>query len=333
MTWVRLDDAILDNPKIVRAGPIGFAVHVAAITWCARNLTDGFVPEAKAKHLLGHTWIEDQDDGRSKIWELNASCGMCGIDGPSVTEKVIEHLIECGLWVEDRDDRGNFGYLVHDYLEYNPSKAEVIELKAKRQAAGSIGGKERQANAKAKFKQSSGKGEAKLKLARAHAGAHAPASDLRSPVPGPSERSEILSSLGEGSESGVHPVAEPKRSAELDFVHEVFEFWKLDTGKLKAKLDKKRTARILARRRDGFTVEELKAAIRNRRNDPWLMGETANGDGKKYDELESLLKDVAKVERLRDLTEPIRAPVKRGGPGPVQPTPGVTGFEKARSVQ
>ena len=45
--WARLDDAILDNPEeIIAAGPLGFALHVAAITWCARNLTDGFIPQA-----------------------------------------------------------------------------------------------------------------------------------------------------------------------------------------------------------------------------------------------------------------------------------------------
>ena len=30
--WARLDDAILDNPKIIAAGPLGFALHVVAIT-------------------------------------------------------------------------------------------------------------------------------------------------------------------------------------------------------------------------------------------------------------------------------------------------------------
>ncbi len=87
----------------------------------------------------------------------------------------------------------------------------------------------------------------------------------------------------------------------------VWEFWKVETGHLKAKLDKKRGRRIAARLSEGFTVEELKTAIRNRKNDPWLMGTSPGSDGKVYDGLETLLRDAAQVERLRDLTSAPRA--------------------------
>lgn len=57
MTWAKLDDAILDNEKIAKAGLVGFAFHVAAITWCARNLTDGFVPSQRVACLLDVTGL------------------------------------------------------------------------------------------------------------------------------------------------------------------------------------------------------------------------------------------------------------------------------------
>lgn len=94
----------------------------------------------------------------------------------------------------------------------------------------------------------------------------------------------------------------------------VFEFWRQDTGHHRSKLDRKRLARIEARLRDGFSGDDLVAAIKHRRNDPFLMG--GGPDGRVYDGVETLLRDCAQVERLRDLTTP-RKPTLRG-PGPVQ---------------
>lgn len=90
----------------------------------------------------------------------------------------------------------------------------------------------------------------------------------------------------------------------------VFTFWQKDTGHERAKLDAKRANRIRARLREGFTPVELEAAIRNRRNDPWLMGEDPKST-KVFDGLDNLLRDAAQVERLLDLT----APLRRGAPG------------------
>lgn len=151
MTWAKLDDAILDNPKIVRAGPVGFALHVAAVTWCARNLTDGFVPEAKAKQLLSTTWSEPSADGERELsWELNASSGHCGRSGDEVIEGVISLLVAVELWHEDFDERGNFGYRLHDYGDYNPKRSEVLAMRAARQEAGKRGGKQSASTRQAK---------------------------------------------------------------------------------------------------------------------------------------------------------------------------------------
>lgn len=112
----------------------------------------------------------------------------------------------------------------------------------------------------------------------------------------------------EGTKEGTKLV----RRAEPDSrVLEVFEFWRADTTKPKAKLDMKRKARIQARLRDGFSVDELKQAIRNRRHDPWLMGEDPRSP-RVFDGLETLLRDTAQVERLRDLV-PARAHHDRDG--------------------
>jgi hypothetical protein len=78
----------------------------------------------------------------------------------------------------------------------------------------------------------------------------------------------------------------------------VFEAWKADTGHAGAVFDSKREARIKARLTQGFTVEQLTQAIRNRKHDPWLMGITSD---RVYDGLETLLRDAAQVERLMAL--------------------------------
>jgi hypothetical protein len=119
--------------------------------------------------------------------------------------------------------------------------------------------------------------------------------------------------------------------AERKNIEAVWAFWQNDTGHTRSILDRKRARRIAERLKD-FTVEELCEAIRNRRNDPWLMGTSKGSDGTVYDGILTLLRDVGQVERLRDLKQPVRAP-QRGGPGPVQNSPrGYSGLDGAREV-
>lgn len=86
-------------------------------------------------------------------------------------------------------------------------------------------------------------------------------------------------------------------------VQRVFEAWRQDTGHARAILDAKRAERIRARLNEGFTADELILAITHRHNDPWLMGK--GNSPRVFDEIKTLLRDAAQVERLRDLTEPL----------------------------
>lgn len=110
MTWVKLDDGFAEHPKVERVGPAAAWLHVAALCYSARNLTDGAIPEAKASRLTTLT-------------------------GPA---KLVRSLVDEQLWHEPGHDcprckacpHGH--YLIHDYLSYNPSAAKV---KAERAAA------------------------------------------------------------------------------------------------------------------------------------------------------------------------------------------------------
>jgi hypothetical protein len=92
MPWVRLDEGFADHPKIERAGPMAAWLHVVAICYCNRHLTDGRIPKAKARRLA---------------------------DIPT-PDKHIKALVDAGLWDDEGDD-----YIVHDFLDYQPSRADV----------------------------------------------------------------------------------------------------------------------------------------------------------------------------------------------------------------
>jgi hypothetical protein len=89
VTWVKLDDGFTEHPKVAGLSDAAFRLHVNALCWCARRETDGVVP-ATVRKLLG------------------------------ATPKLIAELVAAGLWEETEG-----GHELHDYLEYNPSKAQL----------------------------------------------------------------------------------------------------------------------------------------------------------------------------------------------------------------
>src|SRR5690606_14984308 len=121
MTWVRIDDAMPEHPKLLAAGPLAFALDVAAICYCARNRTGGRVPRSKVRLLWD---FSDIRIGRAKVDAL----------------ELAELLVACGRWHRDGDD-----YRIHDYEQYNPTRERESEARASalteiRRAAGRRGG-------------------------------------------------------------------------------------------------------------------------------------------------------------------------------------------------
>jgi len=142
MPWVRLDEEFARHPKVAAAGPLAIAMQVAGLCYCNQNLTDGFIPRSVARTLLD--WQVERPDGT--IQELAVTTGMCGDDVTS--DWVIELMLEAGLW-----DRVPRGYQIHDYLDYQPSKVQVIADREQKREAGRRGGlasrKAKQASAQA----------------------------------------------------------------------------------------------------------------------------------------------------------------------------------------
>jgi hypothetical protein len=133
MVWAKIDDGILDNPKIARVGLFGFAIHVAGIVWSCRNLTDGFIPVSRCGCLLdvaatSRELISNVGDQIVPINdEVKADVGKLVSDRTHPSALVIiATLVDAGLWRE-----ADGGYVIHDFLQYNPSRADVLGKKEK----------------------------------------------------------------------------------------------------------------------------------------------------------------------------------------------------------
>jgi len=92
--WVRLDDGFPEHPKILRLSDGAFRLHVTAMCWSARQLTDGRIPAL---------WVPR--DRRVAVHELTAP----------------------ELWERIDDD-----YLVHDWQDWNPSAADIAQIRKNR---------------------------------------------------------------------------------------------------------------------------------------------------------------------------------------------------------
>lgn len=123
MGWARMDDGYMFNPKIVEAGPWAELLDRRAIEWCAKNETDGLV--------------------------VRSGLRIIGRGIPKVAERV-NALLEVGRWAVNEGG----GYWVHDYLKYNPSKAD----KETQREAGRERVRKHRSNAVTNAYQSKGRG-------------------------------------------------------------------------------------------------------------------------------------------------------------------------------
>jgi hypothetical protein len=119
MPWVRIDDHFDEHPKLAAAGPLAWALWMAGLAYCNRNLTDGFIPFSTAHGLVSWMHLGAPDEqGHERIVKICVTCGMHGEDVTS--DYVIDLLLTYELW-----EQVSGGYYVHDYPEYQRTKAEI----------------------------------------------------------------------------------------------------------------------------------------------------------------------------------------------------------------
>lgn len=97
--WAQIDDLFADHPKVRALSDAAFRVHVAAICYCNRHLTDG--------HLVGH----DQ-------------AGLTRLTTAELAAAVTE-LVTAEVW-----HRTEAGYYLHDFLDWNPTRERRLAEKA-----------------------------------------------------------------------------------------------------------------------------------------------------------------------------------------------------------
>jgi hypothetical protein len=98
VAWARLDDRFHEHRKVKKAwrcSPASVGLHVMAITYCAGHGTDGLVDVEFVEEKVP----KDRD-----------------------RERMIAALVDAGLW-----ELVDGGWVIHDFLEFNPSRAETDE--------------------------------------------------------------------------------------------------------------------------------------------------------------------------------------------------------------
>lgn len=102
--WVRLDDDFSEHPKLRALGPLALVLQIRALCYAARHLTDGRIPHRVA-------WDSATDFAL-----------LCPEDYPNpATDWFVTpaDMVKGGVWEQPDGEDGD--YLIHDYLEYNPS--------------------------------------------------------------------------------------------------------------------------------------------------------------------------------------------------------------------
>lgn len=121
MTWSRQEPSSPWNPKIAPLSDAAYRLYFTARDYASFWHTEGFVAAEVVPRL-------------------------CGAPRGKKLERTIAELVRVRageqnpLWVKDEDAGG---YRIHDYLDYNPTNAEVQERQGERQAGKVAGGRAR----------------------------------------------------------------------------------------------------------------------------------------------------------------------------------------------
>ena len=103
MSWFRLEDSFYDNPKVRQAGNAAIGLWVRCATYSARYLTDGYIDVEIARQYG--------------------------------SRREIDRLLTTGLWTQN-----GAGFVMPDYLDYNPSATDVRKRRAETSANKRRGG-------------------------------------------------------------------------------------------------------------------------------------------------------------------------------------------------
>jgi hypothetical protein len=102
VSWVKLDDQFAEDELVAELTDRAFRLHVIALCYCGRNLTDGML-------------------------DPRAIRVVCAVLTASKASRWVTELVASGLWIE----HPNGWYEIKNYLDFNPSEAHVKEERRK----------------------------------------------------------------------------------------------------------------------------------------------------------------------------------------------------------
>lgn len=213
MTWIRIDDALPENPKIHEVGALGAWVYVQGLCYSGRNLTDGFIPLGAAR-AMARTGMETVGSDGS-VEKIGLTSGRRGQNADEIDW--CARLEEAGLWHGRAEDcacihpgRRRDGYWIHDYRRYNPTRLQVEAEAVRKDESRQIGGRARAAVAVRDAGRFTSKANQQPRQqttsnAPANAGGAGPAFHQLPPAPGPLPLPRNTPSVSPPADAGGEP--------------------------------------------------------------------------------------------------------------------------------
>lgn len=99
MPFLLIDETFPENPKIDELSDAAFRLHVTALCYAARNLTDGHITKSALKRCT---------------------------KGARTSARRAHELTQSGCW-EVHPDGDEHGWIIHDYLDWNRSRENILE--------------------------------------------------------------------------------------------------------------------------------------------------------------------------------------------------------------
>jgi hypothetical protein len=121
MGQIVLDDGLLDNPRMAKAGALGLAVHVAALCWCSRNGTN-VIPWERVGCLIDLSAFMVDPDNKFALPGQGRSLHRVDEDNPPDVSPidVARLLVQLEIWEEV------YGPDLSKFDEEQDAKKEVI---------------------------------------------------------------------------------------------------------------------------------------------------------------------------------------------------------------
>lgn len=277
VSWCRFDDGFWCHPKVIALSDAAVGVFVKLCCYSSQQLTDGA--------LTGPV------------------VAMLSMRSP----EALDELVTAGLL-----ERGDGGYQIHDYLDYNPSAREVKKARSVLSASRSKSGR---SGARAKWSQNDSSANSLKKddgktIANGMAKPWQNDGPVPVPVPNKKEEEACASALAPSPKieprTSPEPVltnpagGPPKPTASAD-VAKAFDHWRFVLRHPNAKLDNKRRAKI-EQAIKSHGIDDVIRAIDGCASSAWHMG--ANEDRKRFDDIELILRDAKHIEQFLAIISP-----------------------------